>query len=119
MRTNKRIRELNDLCRSALGAGGRLVQTNGILALPPEEQLAIGEKVKSFNKFNADNDPYGEHDFGSFKHAGSKIFWKIEYYNPKLEHHSDNPADTTKTIRVLTIMLGEEYLPHHHSRASR
>ena len=108
MRTNKRIRELNDLCRSALGAGGRLVQTRGILAMSPEKQTAIRQKVKSFNKFNADNDPYGEHDFGSFEHAGRKISWKIDYFDPNLKHPSENPADTTKTVRVLKIMLAEE-----------
>ena len=83
------------------------------------KQSAIREKVKSFNKFNSDNDPYGEHDFGSFEHAGEKIIWKIDYYNTALKRRSDNPADPTKTVRVLTIMLEKEYLPHHHSRGSR
>jgi hypothetical protein len=27
------------------------------------------------------NDPYGEHDFGSFELAGEKFFWKIDYYD--------------------------------------
>ena len=108
MRGNKRIRELNDRCRMAPGVGGRLVQTSGILALPPEEQLAIHEKVKSFNDFNEDNDPYGEHDFGSFEHAGRKIIWKINYFDLNLMQRSEAPADPTKTVRVLTIMLAEE-----------
>ncbi len=119
MRTNKRIRELNDLFRSALGVGDRLVETRGIVILSPEKQSAIREKVKSFNKFNSDNDPYGEHDFGSFEHAGEKIIWKIDYYNTALKRRSDNPADPTKTVRVLTIMLEKEYLSQNHSRGSR
>jgi Protein of unknown function (DUF3768) len=57
--------------------------------------------------------PYGEHDFGAFTfdHEGEslRIFWKIDYYAPDLLHGSEDPADPAQTIRVLTIMLAEEY----------
>ena len=56
-----------------------------------------------------DNDPHGEHDFGSFELCGRKLFWKIEYYDPDLQHGSEDPADPAKTMRVLTVMLAEEY----------
>ena len=41
-----------------------------------DAQAAIIERVRSFEEFDADNDPYGEHDFGSFDHDGRTIFWK-------------------------------------------
>ena len=35
--------------------------------------------VQEFSNFTEDNDPHGEHDFGSFTIAGNKVFWKIDY----------------------------------------
>jgi hypothetical protein len=104
----QRIAQLNDLCRKAPGVAGRIVHTPGIRALPDDVRSAIAEKVARFNAFNADNDPYGEHDFGSFEHEGHRVFWKIDYYAPDMEHGSENPADPKQTVRVLTIMLADE-----------
>ncbi len=70
------------------------------MTLPEEDQSAIREKVELFNKFTVDNDPYGEHDFGSFDHKGQKIFWKIDYYAPCMKRGSENPADPKQTVRV-------------------
>jgi len=105
----KRIADLNDLARTAMGVCSRLVQTAGISALPAEEQSRIREKVELFNEFTPGNDPYGEHDFGSFEHNGQTIYWKIDYYDKTLEGGSEDPADPQQTTRVLTIMLREEY----------
>lgn len=105
----RKIARLNDLCRTAMGIGGRLVQTQGINALPPEDQSAIREKVEAFNDFTPDNDPYGERDFGAFTHEGKKIFWKIDCYDKTLIMGSEDPADPRQTSRVLTIMLAGEY----------
>ena len=110
MTTNtKRIAELNDLCRAAMGITGHLVQTEGISALPLQEQSAIREMVERFDGFTPDNDPYGERDFGAYEYEGKRIFWKIDYYAPDLCHGSNDPADPKQTIRVLTIMLASEY----------
>jgi hypothetical protein len=105
----KRIAQLNDLCRKAPGVAGRLFHTPGIRALPDDVRSAISEKVETFDAFTADNDPYGEHDFGSFEHAGHRVFWKIEYYDPAMEFGAEDPADPAKTVRVLTVMLADEY----------
>ena len=105
----KRIAELNDLCRTAMGVAGRLMQTSGISALPREDQSVIREQVQRFNNWTKDNDPYGEHDFGAFEHDGKRIFWKIDYYARDMEHGSEDPSDPQQTVRVLTIMLAEEY----------
>jgi hypothetical protein len=103
------IARLNDRARQLMGIACRLVQTQGICALPQADQSAIREKVETFKAFTPDNDPYGERDFGAFEHAGQRIFWKIDYYAPDLMHGSDDPSDTRQTVRVLTIMLASEY----------
>ena len=77
--TTKKIAELNDLCRMAMGVAGKLFQTAGISALPLSDQSAIREKVETFNSFTPDNDPHGGRDFGAFEHNGERIFWKIDY----------------------------------------
>jgi hypothetical protein len=105
----EKIAKLNDLCRTAMGVTGPVYQTRGISALPLAEQSAIREKVETFDQFTSDNDPYGEHDFGSFVHSGHKIFWKIDYYDPTMTKGSEDPSDPHQTLRVLTIMLASEY----------
>jgi len=60
--------------------------------------------------FPEGDDPYGEHDFGAFDHAGQRIFCKIDTYDPTEEFGlGRHPADPTKTVRVLTILLADEY----------
>ncbi len=88
-----------------MGVACRLVQTPGVNALPAHQQSAIREKVEQFSDFTADNDPYGERDFGAFEHAGECIYWKIDYYDRTLSFGSDDPSDPRQTVRVLTIML--------------
>jgi len=70
------IRRLNDCFRRSLSGGGERLLTAGIAALPPEEQAAILAKVIAFDAFTEDNDPHGEHDFGSLDYDGNRIFWK-------------------------------------------
>ena len=106
MDTTDQIRRLNDLARQSL-SGCRLMITSGINAL--DDVNAIIAAVQIYSDFNADNDPYHEHDFGSFMHANQKIFWKFDYYDKCLTNASENPADPSITERVLTIMLAEEY----------
>lgn len=107
--TTKKIADLNDLCRKAMGVTGRLVQTAGISALPLEDQSAIRQKVETFDTFTPDNDPHKERDFGAFEHNGERIFWKIDYYDTTLSYGSEDPSDPKQTVRVLTIMLSSEY----------
>ena len=100
------IKTLNDNFRKTF-IGGRVMLTSGIRAKTQDEIAEILEKVRSFDNFTTANDPYGEHDFGSFDYKGQKIFFKIDYYDLNYEYMSENPADTTITNRVLTIMLDE------------
>ena len=102
------IRTLNDNFRKTF-TGGRVMLTCGIRTKTHDEIAEILEKVRSFDNFTTANDPYGEHDFGSFDYKGQKIFFKIDYYDLNYEYMSENPADPTITNRVLTIMLADEY----------
>jgi hypothetical protein len=103
-----RIAFLNDNFRKTF-IGGKTYLTRGIAALPEQDQADIMEKVRTFDAFTEDNDPYREHDFGAFDHNGRKIFWKIDYYDPSMKFGSEDPANHEITARVLTIMLAEEY----------
>lgn len=104
-----RIRILNDNFRQTLVIGGQCVMTSGVASLNPELVIHVLTNVRTFNAFSSDNDPYGEHDFGSFDIGEQRFFWKIDYYDTTLSYGSEDPADPTQTKRVLTIMLAEEY----------
>jgi hypothetical protein len=103
-----RIRHLNDRLRQHL-IGGRIVMTNGIAELGPAVVARVMQRVATFADFTPNNDPYQEHDFGSFEADGHKVFFKIDYYDKALTCGSEDPADPAVTERVLTIMLASEY----------
>jgi Protein of unknown function (DUF3768) len=103
-----RIALLNDAFRKTF-SGGKIMMTAGVDALPDMVKAAALQKVADFQEFSDDNDPYSEHDFGSFELVSRRFFWKIDYYDKRCEFGSDDPADPDKTTRVLTIMLAEDY----------
>ena len=106
--TTERIRDLNDAFRTSF-SGGRVMLTVGVDTLPSDVRAMAIREVATFSVFTGDDDPNGEHDFGAFDLADLKFFWKIDCFDPSLEFGSDDPSDPTKTARVLTIMLAEEY----------
>jgi hypothetical protein len=108
MSNTDRIRELNDHARQHF-VGCRVVITAGIQSLGEASVAAVLSAVQTYDQFTADNDPYREHDFGSFMHEGHVVFWKWDYYDLDFAMHSPDAADPTVTARVLTIMLAEEY----------
>lgn len=108
---------LNDLCRSGQLHEARTVFTRGCIDAfcDPEDplslfavQAALAAKVRA-QKFNGDDDPHSERDFGVFEHQAQKLFWKIDYYDPTLRFGSEDPTDLSKTHRVLTVLLASEY----------
>jgi hypothetical protein len=103
-----RIRALNDELRRHL-IGGLAVIPPGVAALGPEAVEWIVRTVMVYDDFCHANDPYEEHDFGSFDVDGHEILFKIDYYDKNLSRHSLDPADPSVTERVITIMLAEEY----------
>ena len=102
------IRTLNNQLRKT-GVGGRTVLTARISQLPAEELAAVLRGVANFDQFTERNDPYGEGDCALFEVGGHQVLWKIDYFTPDLDGHSENPADPYVTNRVLTIMLAGEY----------
>jgi hypothetical protein len=102
------IRILNDNFRSTF-LGGQVVMTAGVSELPIDVKANVLLQVKNFSTFDGDNDPHGEHDFGSFEVAGETFFWKIDYYDSDCRYGSEDPSDPDKTTRVLTIMRADEY----------
>jgi hypothetical protein len=102
------IRTLNDDLRRHL-VGGGAVMTPGIAALGPELVELVVKTLAAFDDFHHANDPYEEHDFGAFEVDGHRIFFKIDYFDKSLTHHSPDPADPNVTERIITIMLAEEY----------
>lgn len=104
-----KIAQLNDAFRTSF-AGGEIVITRGIADELPATVSAILAAVRAFDAFSPDNDPYAEHDFGKIEHhAVGAVFWKIDYYDLTMTAGSEDPADSLKTSRVLTIMLAAEY----------
>ena len=102
------IKTLNDNLRKHL-IGGKIVLTQGIEAKTYEAIAEIMLKIRHFSHFTPDNDPYNEHDFGSFDYKGEKIFWKIDYYDKNYQYLSEDPANPNLTNRVMTVMLASEY----------
>jgi hypothetical protein len=103
-----KVRALNDAFRTSF-AGGQVVMTSGVAALADETREAVTGKIKAFDAFDKDNDPWDEHDFISVEHDGQTFFAKIDYYDRNREYGSEDPSDPLQTCRVMTIMLAEEY----------
>lgn len=101
------IARLNDSFRRSPASGWMI--TAGVQAKGPIFVLCATNAVSAFETFTEDNDPYGEHDFGSFELGGERLFWKIDYYDRDFRYGSPNPSDPAVTRRVLTIMLASEY----------
>lgn len=101
--TSNKIAEINDAFRRTMTG---CTVTRGVLELKSlSNEIFI--KVRDFDTFTIDNDPYDEHDFGSFEVCGHKLFWKIDYYDEALAGWCDPLSP--ECHRILTIMLADEY----------
>ena len=72
-----------------------------------QDVLGLIRAVRDYKDFSEDNDPYGEHDFGSLIWEGQKIFWKIDYFDSAFEAWADPLSNEVE--RVLTVYLAEEH----------
>ncbi|MCV6600245.1 MAG: DUF3768 domain-containing protein [Cohaesibacter sp.] len=108
MRNIEKIAKLNDILRQTF-LTGRVVMTRGIQELPEATRERVFSLVRCYSDFDAGNNPHGERDFGAFELGGESYFWKIDYYDNDLTYLNPNPENPNVTIRVLTIMLADEY----------
>ncbi|MEY9880434.1 DUF3768 domain-containing protein [Bradyrhizobium sp. USDA 329] len=96
---------LNDAFRHTF-CGGKVMMTIGVAELPDCVKAEALRQVADFSGLTEENDPHGEHDFGSFDLVGRKFFWKIDLYEePDVKDANRDPV----VNRVLTIMLASEY----------
>ena len=102
------IARLNDELRKT-GQGGQVVVTHGVKNLPDFDPAQLVGALATCDKFDPDNDPHGERDFGDLALFGAELLWKIDYYDTDLRFGSNDPADVSVTKRVLTVMLAEDY----------
>ena len=65
--------------------------------------------VAAFDEFSPENDPWEEHDMAFLDVDGERIFFKVDYFDPELRHHSADPSNPEITRRVLTIGLASDY----------
>lgn len=109
MELKNEIAGLNDQFRTT-GIGGKIVITSGVAGLSKKMITDIMKAIREYTDWNKGNDPYGQHDFGVIALPGiKKVYFKIDYYDTRMEFGSENPADALKTTRVLTVMFAEEY----------
>jgi hypothetical protein len=115
----KSVASLNDGFRALAGLHliggqqlpGMISLTSGIAMLSPVIQRSILEKVRVYQSFTKENDPWGEHDCGWFDVMGvGEIFWAIDCFaDSQCEEDSPDPADPSRCYRILMVTLADEY----------
>ena len=103
-----KIRLLNDKLRKTF-TGGKVMLTVGVCELNDNDRAELLNRVRTFDKFTANNDSNQEHDFGAIDFKGTTYFWKIDYYDNDYLYLSPDAANEDLTNRILTIMRGDEY----------
>jgi Protein of unknown function (DUF3768) len=93
-----KIVELNDQLRTTF-KGGRVQMTPGVYELDDRLRGRALHVLSRYDKFGEDD----EHDQGVFIFAGYSFEWRIEYRAANGEGLSPDPADPSKTFRVLTL----------------
>lgn len=102
------IARLNDTLRKT-GTGGTIVVTRAVTNLNGFDAGPLAAALAAYDRFDADNDPYGERDFGDLTLFGADLLWKIDYYDIDLQFGSDDPEDSNVTKRVLTVMTSADW----------
>lgn len=111
----EQIARLNDRARFGLDPCARIVVTRNCLTRlaeapgAPEESLVLQSQLFAAFRDCSFGEDSPERDFAAITFLGCKVWFKLDYYAPGLEFGSDDPADPAKTVRVMTILLPEDY----------
>ncbi|HOX40816.1 MAG TPA: DUF3768 domain-containing protein [bacterium] len=98
----EKIAMINDMFRlSGLG----VMLAGGVQSV--KDISGLLRAVRDYDKFNEDNDPWHEHDYGRLDWYGDNVIWKIDYYDQSLTYWEDPLS--LKCRRIITIMLAEDY----------
>jgi hypothetical protein len=84
------------------------IMTPGIAALGREATDRIIKTITTFDDFCCANDPYEDHDAGSFEAEGRTISFKIDHFERPPVSPSLEPTQQTDRVRIITVMLAEE-----------
>lgn len=107
------IARLNDRCRQGLDRTARIMVTRACLGTfaPGSGSMAIlvqARLLAAIRRHEFTDDDIRERDRGNFEFEGTRVYFKIDYYDVDLSYGSEDPADASVTRRVLTIMLRED-----------
>ena len=107
------IARLNDRARLGLDHTARIVFTRNCLAtfcdLDAIEVVVVqAQLLAAFRNcsFSADSP---ERDFAEVLLRDRRVWFKVDYFDEAMEYGSSDPADTSITTRVVTILLPEDY----------
>ena len=80
---------------------------NGIL----DQLFARGRLFKALAAWKPEqHSVYDQHDFGSFEFEGTRLLFKIDYYQRRdFMLEAEDPTKPHLTCRLLTIMLPSDY----------
>ena len=109
----EQIARLNDRCRQGFDRTARTIITRSCMAALGAIDVAsrIVAQARAMRGVRNYVFPSGAHpsrDRGDFELSGTCVYFVIDYYDLALEYGSENPADTSVTTGVMTIMLRED-----------
>ena len=107
------IARLNDRCRQGIDRTARIMVTRTCLGTFASGDRAMEIVVQArlfaalrrhvFTEADA-----AKRDRGNFEFEDTTVYFKIDYYDAAFEYGSEDPADASKTRRVLTIIIRED-----------
>ena len=88
---------------------GKSVWTASFEAEPAAFKRAALQAIGAIAQFAPENDPEGFHDFGSVEVDGRAVWFKIDAYDQDYHYGADDPADLSRTRRILTVLFPSDW----------
>lgn len=109
----KAIAHLNDRARQSLDRHAKVVFMINLLNKFSDgthaNDIIAQARIMKAMRHCAFSEDSPERDLSIFEVDGHRIMMKIDYYDTTLEWGSEDPADASKTRRIITIMAPEDY----------